>query len=65
MQAFQQIIGAANQQQIGFSQVTRGMQDIRQAVEQTALGTSQLEKAVSNLTSMSEQLRAVTGSYRL
>ena len=65
VQAFQQIIGATNQQQIGFTQVTRGMQDIRQAVEQTAIGTSQLEKAVANLTAMSEQLRAVTGSYRL
>src|SRR5581483_8741789 len=49
IQAFQQIIGATSQQQIGFEQVTQGMLDIRQAAVQTAASTTQLEKAVANL----------------
>jgi methyl-accepting chemotaxis protein len=65
IQAFQQIIGAANQQQIGFEQVTQGMQDIRQAAEQTAASTVQHEKAVANLTSLSQQLRRAVSNYRL
>jgi len=65
VQAFQQIIGASNQQQIGFEQVTQGMRDIRQAAEQTASGTSQLEKAVSNLNALSHQLRAAVEQYRI
>jgi len=65
VKAFQQIIGASNQQQIGFEQVTQGMRDIRQAAEQTAAGTSQLEKAVSNLNALSHQLRAAVEQYQL
>ncbi|HSJ01055.1 MAG: methyl-accepting chemotaxis protein [Verrucomicrobium sp.] len=63
--AFQQIIGATSQQQIGFDQVTQGMRDIRQAAEQTAIGTSQLEKALGNLNDLSIQLRAAVGRYQL
>jgi methyl-accepting chemotaxis protein len=65
VKAFQQIIGASNQQQIGFEQVTQGMRDIRQAAEQTAAGTSQLEKAVSNLNALSHQLRGAVEQYQL
>ena len=65
VKAFQQIIGASNQQQIGFEQVTQGMRDIRQAAEQTASGTSQLEKAVSNLNALSHQLRAAVEQYQI
>lgn len=65
VKAFQQIIGATNQQQIGFEQVTQGMRDIRQAAEQTAAGTSQLEKAVSNLNALSHQLRAAVEQYQI
>ena len=65
VKAFQQIIGASNQQQIGFEQVTQGMRDIRQAAEQTATGTSQLEKAVSNLNALSHQLRAAVEQYQM
>jgi methyl-accepting chemotaxis protein len=65
VKAFQQIIGASNQQQIGFEQVTQGMRDIRQAAEQTASGTSQLEKAVSNLNALSHQLRAAVEQYQM
>lgn len=65
VQAFQQIIGATGQQQIGFEQVTQGMHDIRQAATQTAAGTLQLEKAAANLSSQSQQLRQAVGRYRL
>ncbi|MDB6137161.1 MAG: Methyl-accepting chemotaxis protein, partial [Verrucomicrobiaceae bacterium] len=63
--AFQQIIGATSQQQIGFDQVTQGMRDIRQAAEQTAIGTSQLEKALANLNDLSMQLRAAVSRYQI
>lgn len=63
--AFQQIIGATSQQQIGFDQVTQGMRDIRQAAEQTAVGTSQLEKALANLNELSLQLRNAVGRYQV
>lgn len=65
VQAFQQIIGATGQQQIGFEQVTQGMQDIGQAASQTAAGTLQLEKAVAGLNSQSHQLREAVCKYRL
>lgn len=64
-QAFQQIIGAANQQQIGFEQVSQGMLDISQATEQTATGTSQLNEAVASLMALSEQLKTAVGQYRM
>ncbi len=63
--AFQQIIGATGQQQIGFDQVTQGMRDIRQASEQTAVGTAQLEKALANLNELSSQLRSAVSRYQI
>ncbi|MEX2560909.1 MAG: methyl-accepting chemotaxis protein [Pirellulales bacterium] len=65
VQTFQQIIGATSQQQIGFEQVTQGMQDIRQAASQTAASTLQLERAVASLNAQSQQLRAAVGRYQL
>jgi methyl-accepting chemotaxis protein len=65
VQAFQQIVGATGQQQIGFEQVTRGMQDIHQATQQTVSGTAQLDQAVLNLTSLSHQLGTAVGSYQV
>lgn len=65
VQAFQQIIGATGQQQIGFDQVTQGMQDIGQAASQTAASTVQLEKAMASLNSQSHQLREAVGRYKL
>jgi methyl-accepting chemotaxis protein len=55
--AFQQTIATTNQQQIGYDQVTQALQDIRRASEQTAAGTSQLERAVAAMTALSQQLR--------
>ena len=65
VQAFEQIIGAGNQQQIGFEQVAQGMKDIRQAAGQTAAATSQLEKAVANLNGLSRELRQTVGRYQV
>ena len=65
IQAFQQIIGATNQQQIGLEQVARGMQDIDQAAQQTATGTGQLEQAVVNLSALSKQLRTAVATYKV
>ena len=65
VQTFQQIIAATSQQQIGLEQVTQGMQDIRQAAEQTAASTAHLEKAVANLNALSQQLRQAVGRYQL
>ena len=63
--AFQQIIAATNQQQIGLDQVTQGMKDIRQAATQTASATTQLEGAVVNVNALSLQLQKAAGRYRL
>jgi methyl-accepting chemotaxis protein len=64
VQAFGQIVGGSNQQQIGVTQVAQGMEGIRQAVEQTATGTSQLEKAASNLSTLSHQLQHAARRYQ-
>jgi methyl-accepting chemotaxis protein len=65
IQAFEQIIGAGNQQQIGFEQVAQGMKDIRQTAEQNASATAQLEKAVVNLNALSQELKKSVGRYQL
>jgi len=65
VQAFQQIVAATNQQQIGLEQVTQALQSIRQASEQTAAGTTQVEQAAANLSALGEQLLRSAGSYRL
>jgi methyl-accepting chemotaxis protein len=63
IQAFQQIVASANQQQIGLDQVSIEIKNIRQAAEQTAAGTSQIEKATINISSMSQQLRRAVERY--
>jgi methyl-accepting chemotaxis protein len=65
VQAFEQIIGAGSQQQIGFEQVSQGMKDIRQAATQTAAGTAQLERAVANLNTLSQELKQAMGRYKV
>lgn len=65
VQAFQQIVASANQQRIGVGQVTQGMQDIRQAVQQTSAGTIQLEKAAANMNALSQQLRRLVEHYQV
>lgn len=63
--AFQQIGGATNQQQIGFEQVVQALQEIRQASQQTASSTGQLESAAGGFTALSQQLRDVVEKYRV
>lgn len=63
--AFEQIIGAGGQQQIGLEQVAQGMKDIRQAAAQTAAAITQLESAVANLNGLGLELRKAAGRYRL
>lgn len=63
--AFQQIVAAANQQQIGFEQVTQAAQQIRAAVDQSTVGTRQMETAAVNVSDLSQQLRNAVEVYRL
>jgi methyl-accepting chemotaxis protein len=64
IQAFQQITAATGQQQIGFDQVTQALKNIRQASDQTAVSTSQLEKAATNLTVLGHQLTTNVEAYQ-
>jgi methyl-accepting chemotaxis protein len=64
IQAFQQITAATGQQQIGFDQVTQALKNIRQAADQTAVSTSQLEKAGTNLAGLGQQLSKNVERYR-
>jgi methyl-accepting chemotaxis protein len=64
IQAFQQITAATGQQQIGFQQVTQALKNIRQAADQTAVSTSQMEKAATNLTGLGQQLSKNVERFR-
>jgi methyl-accepting chemotaxis protein len=63
--AFQQIAGGANQQRIGFDQVSQGMMEISKATEQTAIGTAQLERSAADLNALSHQLQSAIGRYTI
>jgi methyl-accepting chemotaxis protein len=65
VQTFQQIVASTNQQQLGIEQVMSALQNIRQASQQTAAGTRQLNEAAVNLNSLTEQLMGLSGRYRL
>lgn len=62
---FQQIVASTNQQQLGIEQVMGALQNIRQASQQTAAGTRQLNDAAGNLSGLSEQLLGISARYRL
>jgi methyl-accepting chemotaxis protein len=64
IQTFQQIVASTAQQQIGIEQVTLALQNIRQASQQTAASTRQLDQAAGNLAGLAEQLVGLTGRYR-
>jgi methyl-accepting chemotaxis protein len=64
VQTFQQIVASTNQQQIGIEQVMGALQNIRQASQQTASGTRELETAAANLSELSGQLMALSDRYR-
>jgi methyl-accepting chemotaxis protein len=63
--AFQQIVGATNQQQIGLEQVTQALHEIRQASQQTAQTTAQLERASLDLSQLGQKLSRTLEKYRL
>lgn len=63
--AFQQIVGATNQQQIGLEQVTHALHEIRQASQQSAAATRELETAAGNFTDLGQQLRRVVEKYKV
>ena len=65
VQTFQQIVASTNQQQLGIEQVMGALQNIRQASQQTAAGTRQLNDAAGNLNGLSEQLLALSGRYKI
>jgi methyl-accepting chemotaxis protein len=65
VQAFQQIVAGANQQQLGFSQVMQAVRDIGQASLQSAASTRQLEKAAVNLNTLGQQLQKSVERYRI
>ncbi len=65
VQTFQQIVASTNQQQLGIEQVMSALQNIRQASQQTAAGTRQLNDAAGNLSGLSEQLLTLSGRYRI
>ncbi len=65
VQTFQQIVASTNQQQLGIEQVMGALQNIRQASQQTAAGTRQLDMAAANLSDLSQQLLGIAERYRV
>lgn len=65
IQTFQQIVASIGQQQIGIEQVTLALQNIRQASQQTAASTRQLDQAAGNLAGLSGQLLGLVERYRV
>jgi methyl-accepting chemotaxis protein len=65
VQAFQQIVAATNQHQIGLEQVMQALVSVRQAASQTTMATRELEGAAVNLTALSETLVDAVRNYRL
>lgn len=65
VQTFQQIVASTNQQQIGIEQVMGALQNIRQASQQTAAGTRELEVAAGNLAELAGQLMLLGERYKI
>ncbi len=63
-QAFQQIVASTNQQQLGIEQVMGALQNIRQASQQTAAGTREVEAASASVTDLAQALMALAERYR-
>ncbi|WP_419729952.1 methyl-accepting chemotaxis protein [Lichenicola sp.] len=64
VQTFQQIVASTNQQQLGIEQVMTALRNIREASQQTAAGTRQLDQAALGLGELSRQLLAVAERFR-
>jgi methyl-accepting chemotaxis protein len=65
VQTFQQIVASTNQQQLGIEQVMGALTNIRQASQQTATGTRQLDQAAANMAGLSQGLVSLADRYRL
>ncbi len=65
VQTFQQIVASTNQQQLGIEQVMTALANIRQASQQTASGTRQLDSAALGLGELSRQLQAAAEQFRI
>ncbi|HLO78038.1 MAG TPA: methyl-accepting chemotaxis protein [Magnetospirillum sp.] len=65
VRAFQQIVAATNQHQIGLEQVMQALAAVRQAASQTSTTTRELEGAAGNLNGLSESLVDAVRNYRL
>jgi methyl-accepting chemotaxis protein len=65
VQTFQQIVASTNQQQLGIEQVMGALTNIRQASQQTASGTRQLDQAAANMAGLSQGLVQLADRYRL
>jgi methyl-accepting chemotaxis protein len=64
VQTFQQIVASTNQQQLGIEQVMGALQNIRQASQQTAAGTREVEAASADMTELAQALIALAERYR-
>ncbi|MBP0443422.1 methyl-accepting chemotaxis protein [Roseomonas sp. SSH11] len=65
VQTFQQIVASTNQQQLGIEQVMGALANIRQASQQTAAGTRQLDQAAANMAGLSQGLVRLADRYRI
>ena len=59
IQAFDQIVASAGQQQLGLDQVTQAIKEIRQVTLQNSSGINQVEAAVANLNALSGKLKNI------
>jgi methyl-accepting chemotaxis protein len=65
IEAFQQILAATYQQQIGFSQITQALKSIQTGAQQTATSTNQLERAAYSMNTLGQQLQKSAEKYQI
>lgn len=65
VQTFQQIVASTNQQLLGIEQVTGALHNIRQAIQQTAAGTREVETASADLTGLAGELMTRSERYQI
>ncbi|MEO5968865.1 MAG: methyl-accepting chemotaxis protein [Bdellovibrionia bacterium] len=63
IEAFQQILAATYQQQIGFGQITQALKAIQIGAQQTAASTTQLERAAYSMNNLGQQLQTSAERY--
>ena len=64
VQVFQQVVASVNQQQMGIEQVMGALTNIRQASQQTAVGTRQVEAASADLPRLAQALMTLAERYQ-